>query len=275
MKSRRIRGKEWGRSVWSPMFLVVILTCGVLEYLDVTSSLMFASDRTNGGLMGSALQYYIMRDGLLSVAALCIMTLAGTTLYAQDYEENAVYMRIQRIGKSGYVGARMLQTVVSTFICGVTAFLLCLILTAVTYRLPVLAWGSDVEPYTMESLLAAGHTVAYLVVKSLQVGYKYLFYGVITLGISLFLPRRKVVIAVPMILWYLNQYVLAGIRWIPAFLWPSVIFADGGGISEVLKVSPLAGTLILTGMQICLVLAVSILFYVRIRNHGIFGGESE
>lgn len=275
MNCRRIRGKEWGRSVLSPVFLAVILTCGVLEYLDVTSSLMFVSDRTNGGLTCSVLQYYTMRDGLLSVAALCIMTLAGTTLYAQDYEENAVYMRIQRMGKSGYVGARMLQTVVGAFVCGVAAFLLCLILTAVTYRLPVLTWGSDAEPYTMESLLAAGHTAAYLVVKCLQVGYKYLYYGVVTLGISFFVPKRKVVVAVPVILWYMNQYVLSGIPGIPAFMRPSIIFADWNSISEILKVSPLAGTLILTGMQICLVLAVSILFYVRIRNQGIFGGESE
>lgn len=52
----------------------------------------------------------------MQCVGLCCAIFAGAGLYAQDYGENVVYMRIQRMGARWYVGLRTMQVSIASWL---------------------------------------------------------------------------------------------------------------------------------------------------------------
>ena len=105
-------------------------------------------------------------------------------------------------------------------------------------------------------------------------GFRSMFYAAVTLAFSFFVPRRQVLFALPMLLWYFNQYTLIWVEWIPYWLQPRMVLTPNvmywaEGVTEW-------GVLwrIALGM-VCLAVAVWTLFVLRVRRTGIFGGEQD
>lgn len=272
----KLRGRECLRWIAHPLFFIIILLCSVCNFMDVRSSSMFVSFLESGTLSSEAVCYYTYRDSFLWLVGLCLSTLTGATLYAQDFEENAVYMRVQRMGKRKYIVSRVGQTVVSSFLCGSLSFLICLGVMVCYYNIPLLpAKGADVSSYSGSTFLLAGNGYLYLFMRAVQAGFCYMFYALAALDISVFIPQRKVVVAVPMIFWYFNQFLLPWVAFVPDVINPSILFANNYSLAELLGISDGLGLLILTGMMMVLVILSILLFYLRLGKHGIFGGEQE
>jgi hypothetical protein len=111
--------------------------------------------------------------------------------------------------------------------------------------------------------------------KMIQSGFCYLYYAMLTMLVSFFIPKRKVVIAMPMIFWYFNQYVFAVLDFVPNFLKPSLLFANDVSPEEMSGFSDGWGLLVLTITMVIVVLFTAVVFYLRLGRQGIFGGEEE
>jgi hypothetical protein len=272
----KFRTKEMCRWLGSPLFAVTVLLCTWFHFMDIQSSQSVISELKAGSLFSSAVTYFAYKDGFLWLAGLCLMTLTGATLYASDFEQNAVYMRIQRMGKKRYVYSRIWQTAVTSFLCGALSFLLCLVIMSCYYHIDILPEaGENVAWFSRSTLLQAGKGKLYIIMKMIQSGFCYLYYAMLTMLVSFFIPKRKVVIAMPMIFWYFNQYVFAVLDFVPNFLKPSLLFANDVSPEEMSGFSDGWGLLVLTITMIIVVLFTAVVFYLRLGRQGIFGGEEE
>lgn len=270
-----IRMASWEGLRWlSPWMFSLLVAVSALTYvLNLYSDEMFRVLREQG-FGESALNYLVCYSGggPLSSISLCCVVLLGTGLYAQDYEESTVYMRIQRMGMKCYAALRVLQTCISSFLVGCFSILLAIPLVAVIFHTPLFV-GSQGYDVLSSQILESGNVLAYLAAYGSMFGFRAMFYALLTFLLSIFVPRKRVLVAVPALLWYINQYVLSGIEWIPLFLQPFWVFnittplnnLDGLTEWETLWCVALA----------LLVLAVVIwgVLVVKLRRTGIFGGE--
>ena len=87
---------EWRRWFISPVFVIIVILCGTITMLDVCSSDLFLSDLKTG-YRDNVIYYYLLNIGMFCVAGYCLAACTGAVLYAADYEENSVYMRINRM----------------------------------------------------------------------------------------------------------------------------------------------------------------------------------
>jgi hypothetical protein len=184
-------------------------------------------------------------------------------------------MRVQRMGKKRYVYSRVFQTVSGSFLCGVFSYLFCLLALKIYYSIPLLPAEGQIISYSTSTLLLDGQGGLYIFSRMLQNGFYYMFYSLCTMLLSVFLPKKKVVIAFPMILWYFNQYIYPQLGDISGILEPSVIFSDSYSLAELMGVRDEVGLLCLFGMMMVFTVAVAFVFYIKLNRNGVFGGTEE
>lgn len=263
------------RWIQSPLVWLILAAVTVFGLMDVTGGEFFISDAKDNEFMNTV-YYFCMRGTLVSVAGLCITMFAGTTLYAEDFEQNAVYMRIQRMGKGRYVRKRIIQTVVSAFLIGTVAMALEYFLFSFGYKIPMFPpQGDDVSSFSYSTLLNGGHYIRYLLFRCVQNGCCSVYYALISLLLSIFVPKRKLVVAVPLLLWYLNQFVFVNLSFIPIFLRPSNLFDTNYSLGELLHISDELGMVGLFGILAVMTVVVYMVFYIALGRKGIFGGDTE
>ena len=273
----------WEGFRWfSPMvFLTVVLLTVFLFILDMCSGFLFIEELEAGELSYfSAHAYFGEGSVWLSNVGLCLVIFVSTDLYAQDYEEGTVYMRIQRMGVGSYAGVRTMQVCVSTWLVGCISMLLVLPVFSLIFQVPLVPEDPEaIQSISTSSLLSSGNTVGFLASMGILSGFRSMFYALLTLVVSFFIPRRRMLVAVPLLLWYFFQYVFSWLEWLPQWMQPREVFSLvygslnserlglGSGLSEWAVLGFIAGGMFL------LAVIVWVLFILRLRRNGVFGGE--
>lgn len=268
-----MENRRWIRR---PLLWVILAAVTVFGLMDVTGDGLFVELEKENSITESTVLYFSIRGCLVGVVGFCLAMFAGATLYAEDFEQNAVYMRIQRMGKGRYIRRRIIQTVVSTFLIGTLAMALEYLVFTRIYHTPLFPEvGTDVSMFSQSSLLNGGHYVRYLIFRCVQNGCCFTYYGLAGLLLSVFVPKRKIVAAVPALLWYLNQFILVWISFIPKFLKPSNLFATNSSLGELMHIPDELGQLALFGILAVMSVIVYMVFYIFLDKRGIFGGDTE
>lgn len=270
---------SWEGFRWFPPGIFLAATViSVLCYVgDVCSDEIFIEilKQEDGMTWGNALNYYLSSTRIfLSIVNLCCAAFVAAGLYAQDYEENTVYMRVQRMGIKQYAGLRVMQVSVVSWFLGCISILLMIPTVALIFHVPMLPVDLEMLKEDPSPLLASGHVLSFVAALGVLAGFRSLFYSLLAFVISFFVPHRRVLPAIPMLLWYFNQYALSWVDWIPWFLQPGIIFhlpygMMYGGLPEWEVLG-----LIAVGMLV-MILAVWGLFVLHLRRNGIFGGEQD
>ena len=279
---------RWGRSrggfgklVWegfrwiSPwVFFILTVVSAVFFLLDACSDTFLIAEWQSGEpLYYDAVHYLTCSGAQLQNVGLCCAIFAGAGLYAQDYEENAVYMRIQRMGTRRYAGLRTMQVSVASWLVGCVSILFAVLLISLVLQVPLFPRDPGrVESWTRSRLLQSGKNMEYLATLAFLAGFRSMFYSVVTFAVSFFVPRRRVLLALPMLLWYFNQHVLVWMEWIPRWLQPRVVF-DLSGTREFEGISEWGVIWRVAVFMVCFAVAVWAVFVLRLRRTGIFGGE--
>ena len=273
MRSEKLvwEGTRW-LSPW--VFPLLVAVWAVFFLLDAcTYDLVILQWETGELLPFCALRYLLCSPPQLQNVGLCCAVFAGAGLYAQDYGENAVYMRIQRMGARHYACCRTMQVSIASWLVGSAGMLLAILLTALVLRVPVLPQGTaNAGDWTTSTFLQSGQNMEFLVWQVSMAGFRSMFYAVVTFAFSFFVPRRQVLFALPMLLWYFNQYTLPWVGWIPDWLQPRVVF-DLENAGRFGSVSEWGILWRVTVSMVCLAVAVWALFVLHLRRAGIFGGE--
>ena len=278
MEMKLYHGKkimEWRRWFISPVFIIIVILCGTVTLLDVCSSENFVADLKTG-YTDSVTYYYLLNVGFFSIVGYCLAACTGAVLYAADYEENSVYMRINRMGVNRYVFSKIIQTLTGAFVCGFIAILFCFFGVSIVY-------GASMFPKSPESisgvtdnlLLLAGRNTEYLFTLAVISGLCYAFYSLMTLFISIFVPNKKLVIAFPMILWFIFQYIWVKIPFLPSFMTPSLIFDPKRQFGDLYNMSPYITVLIIFAEISVIAVVVSLVFRFKLRRSGVFGGVED
>ena len=266
----------WEETRWlSPwMFFLLAVVWAVFFLFDTCSSdALILQWESEEPLPYCGLRYLLEAPPQLKNAGLCCAVFAGAGLYAQDYGENAVYMRIQRMGSRQYAGLRTLQVCIASWLVGCASMLLAVFLVALALQIPAFPQEPvTANDWTTSSFLHSGQNIEFLVWQASMAGFRSMFYAVATFAFSFFVPKRQVLFALPMLLWYFNQYALIWVEWIPNWLQPRVVF-DLSGFWYFESISEW-GMLWRTALTMfCLAVAVWALFVLRLHRTGIFGGE--
>ena len=202
--------------------------------------------------MGTAVFYLdnISSFGFMSYAILCLCAFHAV-FYAEEYQQNALSARVQRMGAARYAVSR------GVFAGGSAALCMCLIDLAATFIIAVplrqgwLGYG-DGSFYNAGggSQLLAGEKVSVYAVflyYLMMIGIHALeaaFYALLTMGISAFLTNRQALLAVPVVLKYLVDRN-AGTLPDAIYIWtPGNIYTNGGTQAQLLGVSEPVGFLI-------------------------------
>lgn len=278
MEMKLYHGKkimEWRRWFISPVFVIIVILCGTITMLDVCSSDLFLSDLKTG-YRDNVIYYYLLNIGMFCVAGYCLAACTGAVLYAADYEENSVYMRINRMGVNRYVISKVMQTITGAFVCGFAAILICFFEIAVFYHAPLFPKSAEELMGTTDNLLLhAGRYKEYIFTLAVISGLCYAFYSLMTLFISIFVPNKKLVIAFPMILWFIFQYIWIRIPFLPSFMKPSLIFDSTMQFGDLYNMSPYITVLIIFAEISVIAVVVSLVFRFKLRRSGVFGGVED
>ena len=275
---RKLRRAAWeaGRWTFPPAILSVVAATIAFYFIDIWSSDIFLRLWRAENIFWSAYQLYDQSPLKVSNVGLCLVVFLGAGLYAQDYESGAVFMRVQRLGAGRYAGLRIMQTALSAFVSGGASLLLLFPVFAFVFKLEIIVpWEMD---GASEGLLAEGHMALWLIALGILAGLRTMFYALLTLLVSLFIPRRKVLVAAPYVLCYFFDNVVARIAWLPGWLNPRLLFETQYGALDatMLGLAPMSEWRYLgiaAGVTLALCAAVWILFRLRLKRGGIFGGE--
>lgn len=278
MEMKLYHGKkimEWRRWFISPVFVIIVILCGTVTLLDVCSSENFAADLKTG-YTDSVTYYYLLNVGFFSIVGYCLAACTGAVLYAADYEENSVYMRINRMGVNRYVISKVMQTITGAFVCGFAAILICFLEIAVFYHAPLFPKSAEELMGTTDNLLLhAGRYKEYIFTLAVISGLCYAFYSLMTLFISIFVPNKKLVIAFPMILWFIFQYIWVKIPFLPSFMTPSLIFDPTRQFGDLYNMSPYITVLIIFAEISVIAVVIALVFRFKLRRSGVFGGVED
>ena len=278
MEMKLYHGKkimEWRRWFISPVFIIIVILCGTVTLLDVCSSENFVADLKTG-YTDSVTYYYLLNVGFFSIVGYCLAACTGAVLYAADYEENSVYMRINRMGVNRYVISKVMQTITGAFVCGFAAILICFLEIAVFYHAPLFPKSAEELMGTTDNLLLhAGRYKEYIFTLAVISGLCYAFYSLMTLFISIFVPNKKLVIAFPMILWFIFQYIWIRIPFLTSFMTPSLIFDPTRQFGDLYNMSPYITVLIIFAEISVIAVVVSLVFRFKLRRSGVFGGVED
>ncbi len=201
-----------------PWFWAAAVGGAALKVMDCYSAgIPFGiASALDAGAMSSALYFLDNEDenGLLVYIVVCLCTLPGASIYAEDCQKDALPMRVQRMGVVGYARARVW--------CAGTSAALAMTLADLLAALAIKAlFGQNLLPgqgsrWVSSALLENGAALAYAAAMVWRHSMEAAFYSLAVVGMSAFLPNREALAALPVLLKYAFTYFFAGPRDCPA-----------------------------------------------------------
>jgi hypothetical protein len=278
---KRLFFPEAARWLWNPVFPAAVAVSAVLILMDIFMGLSQAqinvSDLLDPDQHFSAISVIISscQSNFIRFTSLCLCALPAVGIYAEDFEENAVYMRIQRLGRFRYALSRVLYTLVSSWLCAVLAEIVCILVFCIGFGLPILQEGGSYEWMGNPSaLLQQGRVGSYLFILTGICGLRAGFYALLALAFTIYIPNRRVAFALPLLGWYFFRNILLKVDWIPRYLQPNFLYLEDFSPSGFIH-TEWHYFLYLT-LYTCLAGAVVFILLLRqLRKKGIFGGELE
>ena len=174
------------------------------------------------------------------------------------------------------IGSQVMQTITGAFVCGFAAILICFLEIAVFYHAPLFPKSAEELMGTTDNLLLhAGRYKEYIFTLAVISGLCYAFYSLMTLFISIFVPNKKLVIAFPMILWFIFQYIWVKIPFLPSFMTPSLIFDPTRQFGDLYNLSPYITVLIIFAEISVIAVVIALVFRFKLRRSGVFGGVED
>ena len=280
-----VKRLAWEGSRWlSPaVFVTVTALYALTFFLETTSGSLFVEQYTMG-MLDQSVFFYVsgINNNMLSNVGLCLMAFLSVGDYARDYEEGAVFMRLQRMGVGRYAGMRIAQASVSAFLVGFLGMLLFYALFGAVFHLPLFPDDRTLlEGLMAPDMLLAGNEMGCLAYITFRSGLRTLFVGLLTVAVSLAMPLHRLLVAAPLVLWYLVTNIPAILEaagcLMPAWL----------DLGVILRIYPVTSPKILgihflsewglnaaiAGAMVLLAAIVWLLFCLRLRGNGVFGGE--
>lgn len=213
--------------------------------------------------------------GFIAMVSLCLCSLPAAGIYAEDYTENAAYVRVQRTGHVRYALGRVLHAAMSAWLCAFLAEFVCVAALVVFWDLPLVQQGDQYSWYIItDNLLAAGREYEFLFITSGIYGFQAAFYALLAMTFSVFVQNRQAVIAVPLLCWYFNQYLLGGkvAAWLPSWLRPSLLYSQVHCLTRFMSISEWQLFWLVAAVTTAVAVIVFLLLFFRIRRNGVFGG---
>lgn len=280
MKVKKNRGRhiilpEITRWLVNPVFLAAVFFAGVFIVFDILASVPEGILLREGELNG-AVHYIVSTAGtvLFKYTGLCLCAYLGSGLYAEDFEENAVYMRIQRLGCTRYALGRVIHVMLSAWLCAALAELLGAVILMVGFGQPFLALDPSFSD-TGEGLFAQGKYVSYCFILFGICGFRAAFYALLAMAFSVFVPNRKAAAALPVLLWYFNQFMLCRFEWIPGWLQPRTLFTEENAASFLFGISEWSAFFLAAAYTLVTGALVFLLLRYALRRNRTFGGKME
>lgn len=272
---------ETARWLCNPLFPAAVAVSSVLILMDVFMGLsqvqINASDLLDPDQHFSAISVMISscESGFIRFTSLCLCALPSVGIYAEDFEENAVYMRIQRLGRFRYALSRVLYTLVSSWLCAFLAEIVCILVFYISFGLPLIREGDSYGWMgTPSALLSQGRVGSYLFILAGICGLRAGFYALLALAFTIYIPNRRVAFALPLLGWYFFRNIFLKADWIPNYLQPNFLYREDFSPLEFMH-TEWQYFLYLTGYTLLTGAVVFILLLRRLKTKGIFGGELE
>lgn len=277
---RRMFLPETGRWAAAPVFPAVVLFSSVFVLMGILASQFAYIFFWDGSRTAqSVLHWILMTEGqtFFPVIAYCLYSLPAAGLYAEDYGNNAVYMRIQRMGSVRYALGRVIHAGASAGLCAFLAEMVSILVLVVGFGVPLMRDDTIFllsDSFEWSTLLQQGRGYAFLFILIMRYSLSAVFYALAALAFSAFVTNRQVVLAIPILYWYFNQYILINVDWMPEWLQPRLLYETSyrGGISSL---SDWQWFLVVLGVTLAVAVLVFLLLLFRLRSNGIFGGEDE
>lgn len=267
---------EISRWFFTPVFPAAVLlsvACIIMSIMveSVNSDMFWAGEKL------SVFSYIISgtEGGFIARVSLCLCSLPAAGIYAEDYTENAAYARVQRTGHVRYALGRVFHAAVSAWLCAFLTVLVCVLVMVVFMGMPLARPGDNYGWYVIpDTLLAQNREYEFLFIFAGISGFRAAFYALLAMAFSVFVPNRQAVIAVPLLCWYFNQYLLSGkvAPWLPAWLSPSLLYSEDNILTHVMSISEWQLFWLVMAVTAAVAAVVFLLLLFRIRRNGVFGG---
>lgn len=277
---RRMFLPETGRWAAAPVFPAVVMFSSVFVLMGILANNIAYVFFWEGDRTAHSVLYWIMITDLTTIfpaIAYCLYSLPAAGLYAEDYGNNATYMRIQRMGNIRYVLGRVIHTGASAGLCAFLAEMVSILVLVAGFGVPLMMEGdilSLADSFWDSTLLQQGRGYAFFFILIMRYSFSAVFYALVAMAFSAFVANRQVVLAIPILYWYFNQYIFCGLEWVPEWLQPRFWYQASyfGGSSSL---SDWLWFLVVAGATLAVAVLVFLLLLFRLRSNGIFGGEDE
>lgn len=266
---------EITRWLINPVFLAAVFFAAAFIVLDILASVPEGILLREGELNG-AVHYIVSTAGtvLFKYTGLCLCAYLGSGLYAEDFEENAAYMRIQRLGRTRYALARVIHVMLSAWLCAALAEFVSIVILMACFGQPFLALDPSFSG-TGEGLFAQGKYVSYCFILFGICGFRAAFYALLAMAFSVFVPNRKAAAALPILLWYFNQFMLCRFDWIPDWLQPRTLYTEENAASFLFGISEWNAFFLVAAYTFVTAVLVFLLLRYALRRNRTFGGKME
>lgn len=267
---------EISRWLITPVFPAAVLLSAACIIMSIMVE-SFDSDLFWSGQKLSVFNYIQSgsEGGFIAMVSLCLCSLPAAGIYAEDYTENAAYVRIQRTGHVRYAMGRVLHGAMAAWLCAFLAEFVSVAALVIFWDLPLVQQGDSYGWYVItDNLLATGREYEFLFITAGICGFHAAFYALLAMAFSVFVPNRQAVIAVPLLCWYFNQYLLGGkvAAWLPGWLSPSLLYAQDHCLTLFISISEWQLFWLVAAVTTAVAVIVFLLLFFRIRRNGVFGG---
>lgn len=259
----------------TPTFLFAVFFSAMFIVLDILASVpegvLLRERELNGAV------YYIVSTAgsvLFKYAGLCLCAFLGSGLYAEDFEENAVYMRIQRLGCTRYALGRVVHVMLSAWLCAVLAELFSVVILMLGFGQPFLSSNPSFSGME-DGLFAQGNYLSYCFILFGICGFRAAFYALLAMAFSVFVPNRRTAASLPVLLWYFNQFMLVRFEWIPDWLQPRTLYTEENAASFLFGISEWDAFFLVVVYTFVAAILVFFLFRYALRRNRTFGGGME
>ena len=268
---------EAGRWAGTAAFPAAVLSASAFILAGVLANQTAYLFFWEGDRAAHSVLYWTMMAGgssFLPAVAYCLYSLPAAGMYAEDYRSGAAYMRIQRMGCTRYALGRVIHTAASAGLCACLAEAAAVLALTAGFGVPLLL-GEDVaqlqQSFGWSTLLRQGSGYGFFLTVFLRRIMGAVFYALAAAAFSAFVADRQVVLALPLLYWYFNQYVLVSMEWVPEWLQPRLLYETDyrGGISSL---SDWQWAWTAAGATLAAAAAVFLLLRLRLAKNGIFGG---
>lgn len=266
---------EISRWLFMPVFPAAVLlsaACIIMSIMveSVDSDLFWAGEKL------SVFSYITSgaQGGFIAMVSLCLCSMPAAGIYAEDYTENAAYARVQRTGHVRYALGRVFHAAVSAWLCAFLAVLVCVLVMSVFMGMPLARLGDNDIWYAIPDIPLTQNRYEFLFIFAGISGFRAAFYALLAMAFSVFVPNRQAVIAVPLLCWYFNQYLLTSkvAPWLPDWLVPSLLYSEGHMLTRSLEISEWQLFWLVMAVTAAVAAVVFLLLFFRVRRNGVFGG---